>query len=36
MSIFIILQVIEQLGLITQIPVDDVLDFATMIIENTL
>nr|XP_058944021.1 cyclin N-terminal domain-containing protein 1-like [Pocillopora verrucosa] len=28
--------VIEQLGLITQIPVDDVLDFATIIIENTL
>ncbi|XP_078361348.1 cyclin N-terminal domain-containing protein 1-like [Oculina patagonica] len=28
--------VVEQLGLITQIPVDDVLDFATIIIENTL
>jgi len=28
--------VVEQLGRITQIPVDDVLDFATIIIEYTL
>lgn len=28
--------VVEQLGRITQIPVDDILDFATIIIEHTL